>query len=41
MPKKDRLRLSENTIKGYMKLLMRKLGVNNRAGIVTALLMEK
>ena len=37
----DRLRLSENTIKGYMKLLMRKLGVNNRAGIVAALLMEK
>ena len=29
----DRLRLSENIIKGYMKLLMRKLGVNNRAGI--------
>ena len=37
----DRLRLSENTIKGYMKLLMRKLGVNNRAGIVAALLVEK
>ena len=36
-----RLRLSENTIKGYMKLLMRKLGVNNRAGIIAALLMEK
>lgn len=37
----DRLRLSENTIKGYMKLLMRKLGVNNRAGIVATLLVEK
>ncbi|MEK6655085.1 MAG: helix-turn-helix transcriptional regulator [Thermodesulfobacteriota bacterium] len=37
----DRLRLSENTIKGYMKLLMRKLGVNNRAGIIAALLVEK
>jgi DNA-binding CsgD family transcriptional regulator len=36
----DRLRLSENTIKGYMKLLMRKLGVNNRAGIVAALLVR-
>jgi len=36
-----RLRLSENTIKGYMKLLMRKLGVNNRAGIISALLVEK
>ena len=36
-----RLRLSENTIKGYMKLLMRKLGVNNRAGIIAALLVEK
>jgi len=35
------LSLSENTIKGYMKLLMRKLGVNNRAGILSALLVEK
>jgi len=33
-----KLHLSENTIKGYMKLLMRKLGVNNRAGIIGALL---
>ena len=33
--------VSENTIKGYMKLLMRKLGVNNRVGIVAALLVEK
>jgi hypothetical protein len=33
--------VSENTIKGYMKLLMRKLGVNNRAGIIAALLVEK
>ena len=30
-----------NPIKGYMKLLMRKLGVNNRAGIIAALLVEK
>ena len=28
------LGLSLNTVKGYMKLLMRKLGVNSRAGIV-------
>jgi DNA-binding NarL/FixJ family response regulator len=37
----SRLDLSENTIKGYMKLLMRKLGVNNRVGIIGALLVEK
>ncbi len=28
------LGLSLNTVKGYMKLLMRKLGVNSRAGII-------
>jgi len=32
------LGLSLNTIKGYMKLLMRKLGVTSRAGIVAAFL---
>ncbi len=32
------LGLSLNTVKGYMKLLMRKLRVNSRAGIVAALL---
>jgi DNA-binding CsgD family transcriptional regulator len=32
------LHLSENTVKGYMKLLMGKLGVNNRAGIIATLL---
>lgn len=37
----DRLRLSENTIKGYMKLLMRKLGVSTRAGIIGALVVGK
>jgi DNA-binding CsgD family transcriptional regulator len=35
------LRLSENTVKGYMKLLMGKLGVNNRAGILATLLAGK
>lgn len=35
------LSLSENTIKGDMKLLMRKLGVSNRAGIIGALMVEK
>jgi DNA-binding NarL/FixJ family response regulator len=35
------LGLSENTVKGYMKLLMGKLGVNNRAGIIAALLAGK
>lgn len=34
----DSLGLSLNTIKGYMKLLTRKLGVNNRAGIIAAIL---
>ena len=32
----DALGLSINTVKGYMKLLSRKLGVNNRAGIISA-----
>lgn len=35
------LGLSENTVKGYMKLLMGKLGVNNRAGIIAVLLVGK
>jgi len=35
------LKLSSNTIKSYMKLLMRKLGVNNRSSIIAALLTEK
>ena len=35
------LGLSENTVKGYMKLLMGKLGVNNRAEIIAALLVGK
>jgi DNA-binding CsgD family transcriptional regulator len=34
----DSLGLSLNTIKGYMKLLTRKLGVNNRSGIIAAIL---
>lgn len=34
------LGLSQNTIKSYMKLLMRKLGVSNRSGIVAAILSE-
>lgn len=33
--------LSLNTVKGYLKLLMRKLGVNSRAGIVSILLTGK
>ena len=33
--------ISINTIKGYMKLLMRKVGVHNRAGIVSVLLTGK
>jgi len=32
------LNLSCNTIKGYLKLLMRKLDVNSRAGIISKLL---
>jgi DNA-binding CsgD family transcriptional regulator len=32
------LGISLNTVKGYMKLLSRKLGVNNRAGIIAAVL---
>ncbi len=31
------LKISINTLKGYMKLLMRKLGVNSRAGIVACI----
>lgn len=34
----DSLGLSLNTVKGYMKLLSRKLGANNRAGIIAAIL---
>jgi len=34
------LGLSLNTIKGYMKLLMRKLGASSRAGIVVAILAD-
>ncbi|MCF6149216.1 MAG: response regulator transcription factor [Candidatus Kuenenia sp.] len=33
----EELKLSCNTIKGYMKLLMRKLDVNSRAGIISKL----
>ena len=35
------LGLSLNTVKGYLKLLMRKLGANSRAGIVSILLTGK
>jgi DNA-binding CsgD family transcriptional regulator len=35
------LGLSLNTVKAYMKLLMRKLGVNSRAGIITLVLTKK
>ena len=35
------LSISINTVKGYMKLLMRKVGVHTRAGIISALLSEK
>ena len=35
------LNLSLNTVKGYMKLLMRKLGVMSRAGIVACLLTKQ
>jgi DNA-binding CsgD family transcriptional regulator len=35
------LGLSLNTIKSYMKILMRKLGVTSRAGIITCLLMKR
>jgi len=35
------LGLSTNTIKSYLKILMRKLGVSSRAGIITCLLMKK
>ncbi|MBI5379913.1 MAG: helix-turn-helix transcriptional regulator, partial [Nitrospirae bacterium] len=35
------LGLSENTIKGYLKLLMRKLGVGSRSGILALLLAKK
>jgi DNA-binding CsgD family transcriptional regulator len=34
------LELSSNTIKSYMKLLMRKMGVNSRAGIMAVILTE-
>ena len=36
-----RLNLSINTVKLYMKILMRKLGVNSRAGIISNLLTKK
>jgi len=35
------MQISLNTVKGYLKLLMRKLGVSSRAGIVVSLLTEK
>jgi DNA-binding NarL/FixJ family response regulator len=35
------LGLSLNTIKSYLKILMRKLGVSSRAGVITCLLMKK
>jgi len=37
----DSLGLSLNTIKGYMKLLTRKLGVSGRSGIVAAFVSKK
>jgi DNA-binding CsgD family transcriptional regulator len=37
----DSLGISLNTVKGYMKLLSRKLRVNNRAGIIAAVLAAK
>jgi DNA-binding CsgD family transcriptional regulator len=37
----DALKLSINTVKGYMKLLNRKLQVNNRAGIVASIFAVK
>ena len=36
-----RLNLSINTVKLYMKILMRKLGVSSRAGIISSLLTKK
>jgi|GEM_PF-3679377 len=33
-----RLGISINTVKGYLKLLMRKLGVHTRAGLISTLL---
>lgn len=35
------LGLSLNTIKSYLKILMRKLDVSSRAGVITCLLMKK
>jgi DNA-binding CsgD family transcriptional regulator len=35
------LGISLNTIKGYMKLLMRKVGVHTRAGVISTLLTKK
>lgn len=35
------LGLSLNTIKSYLRILMRKLGVSSRAGIITCLLTKK
>jgi DNA-binding CsgD family transcriptional regulator len=35
------LGLSLNTIKSYLRILMKKLGVSSRAGIITCLLMKK
>lgn len=37
----DSLGLSLNTIKGYMKLLTRKLGVSGRSGIIAAVVAKK
>jgi DNA-binding CsgD family transcriptional regulator len=37
----DALGLSLNTIKSYLRILMRKLGVSSRAGIITCLLTKR
>jgi len=37
----ETMQISLNTVKGYLKLLMRKLGVSSRAGIVVSLLTEE
>lgn len=37
----QKLGLKLNTVKGYMKLLMRRLGVNSRTGIVATVLTKK
>jgi DNA-binding CsgD family transcriptional regulator len=37
----EALGLGQSTIKSYLKILMRKSGVSNRAGILTCLLMKQ